>query len=286
MKKIYFQNIVEDYPFARMEPGILQSVNFQWNALVYNKGQILENQKVNTSDLPNYLAISDYKHKDNKIITIRLKDKRNINIQIENLDTEYRNTKESVVENSFDKEGKLVSIEQFINGQPNGSVKFEYDKNKNLLCEYRYSKDNSIVTDKKEYIYDKNSNLIRMSEYSDNSSGAGANFLVEEKKFSYNSDFELISSNDTTKYSLTKLNNGHFEFQTEYINQLSKQLNTKVYNERADLISSVYGSELKFSYKRIYNNDGDQTELQCFKNNNLEYISKSEVRRNPPANIR
>ena len=279
MKEIYLGHIIEGYPFQKFNKQIEKSYTLQWDSLVYNKSKELVREKINTRNTPNLLIVSDYFAEESKKTSINLRDKQNIEIQLENIDSDFRIGKEVKIESNFDQEGRLVSTCRFKNGLPKGSTQFKYDEIGNLIGEYTFSNDNSILTDKKIFEYCSNSNLTRLSEYSDKSSGAGPNYLIEEHNFTYDSENHLISANGNTKYSLKKQTKGLIEFKVRLVNGEKEHLNTYILNEKLDLIRSIYDSGLRYDYERIYNQFGDQIELKCYKNNELYSLTKTIVHR-------
>jgi hypothetical protein len=279
MKKIYLHNIIEEYPFLEFDKEIETITHFQWNSLVYNSDKILVEQYINIDSLPNQLSILDYKTENNIIETIVLKNLDNIKNQIENMDIDYRNKSELYSKATYNEDGTRSTIDVYINQILNHRAKFEYDENRNLIYENRYSRDISIITDKKIYSYDDNSNLIKISEYSDKSSGAGPNYLIEEYIYKYNSDDDLVASNESSKYLLSKKINGLFELTIVQKTDQKERIITKVYNEQKDVITEIFSTDLRYDYKRKYNIQGDQIELQTYINNILVCVVKSVVKR-------
>lgn len=279
MKKIYLHNIIEEYPFLEFDKEIETITHFQWNSLVYNSDNILVEENINFNSLPNQLSILDYKTEKNIIETIVLKNLDNIKNQIENPDKDYRNKSEWYSVATYNEDGRRATIDGYINQILNHRTKYEYDEKRNLIYENRYSRDIPIITDQKVYSYDDNSNLIKISHYSDNASGTGPNYLIEENIYKYNSDDDLVESNESSRYSLSKKTNGFFELTIVHITDQKERIITKLYNGQKDVITEIYSTENRYDYKRRYNIQGDLIELQTYRNNKLVYLVKSVIKR-------
>lgn len=271
MKKIFLDNIIEDFPIVHFDEAILTSTIIEWWSHVKdNKAlSLLENTEAQQCTIHSYLL------KKRKLIKTILKKKENIVAQLKSEHTAFRIRSELIIECQLNEHSLIIHEKWLQNEKPLHALDYRYDKNNNLVEILLYSKDGNLISGRRVFDYDDNNNLVKYCHFGDRDFGAGPVYLIEEEKFEYSEQNVLVSNYANKTYSLEELSNKQYRFTEQCKNKSNGTTDTKVklYNEHGEILED----KPTWKYIRKLNERNDIVELKACNNEVLKYLMKKEI---------